>query len=540
MIFGVRIQQFIHEVRDRRQLRRVQIQHPRLQMRRLERDGFSESPQRRAGQFPATLPLQDLRATGHKPDAFLGCPVGVGHALRERQCARSGLSHVFRDFPGRGPRPVTVQGGQVHHAAERLIPGQVLHQGSPGLPLLHLHGFLDDTGVRCYRPPVFRRFAACQDDRLVTGRKAGCQFRRQTAAVPRQNPHAARLFHFRRPLRHDDALVRRPGGVRFVHSQDFRSRETRVAEGLPPDRGAREGMMRPVAVGEPPPAVQLAERQIHPPQSAEVLERDQLSGRREQITAMSQCLLQVPRGVQHVGCDDQVITVGGIALRDGVLFDVQSAVLDASASVAEARLRFRKEARGDVRVRVVEPAFREFRQDVGGRRPRARADLHHPQLAVVRHPGHQRPDRVAQHLVGGSGHRRFQIQIGRGRVSTAEQERQRVHAAEQRFGQGAATPPEQPDFGHAVGVLLRHRRRERLKVFRHLFRQRVPVSRDYHEAVAVRHQHAGPGEHFEHPAEQAPVLRNDVQPLPQIIGVHGLSRPPLPPEFFQGRERAGS
>ena len=248
--------------------------------------------------------------------------------------------------------------------------------------MLHLHGFLGNTGCRCCRSCVFRRFAACQDDRLVAGREVGCEFPCQATAVSRQNPHASRLFHLLRALRHDDALVRRPG--RLVHSQDFRSRETCVAESLPPYRRARQGMMWPVVVGKPPPAVQLAERQVHPTQSAEVLERDQLSRRREQLTAMSQCLLQVSRGVQHVGCDDQVITVGGIALRDRVLLDVQGAVLDASAAVPEPRLRFREEARGDVRVRVVEPAFRKLRQDVGGRRPRACADLHHPQPAVVR------------------------------------------------------------------------------------------------------------------------------------------------------------
>ena len=406
--------------------------------------------------------------------------------------------------------------------------------------MLHLHGFLGNTGCRCCRSCVFRRFAACQDDRLVAGCEVGCQFRRQATAVSRQHPHAARLLHLRRTLSHDDALVRRSGRVRFVHSQDFRSRETRVAECLPPHRGARQGMMRPVVVGKPPPAVKLAERQVHPTQSAEVLERDQLSRRREQLTAVSQCLLQVPRGVQHVGCDDQVITVGGIALRDRVLFDVQGAVLDASAAIPEPRLRFREEARGDVRVRVVEPAFRELRQDVGGRRPRARADLHHPQPAGVRQPGHQRPDRVAQHLVGRARHGRLQVQVGRGRVSAAEQERQRVHAAEQHFVKGAAAPPKQPDLGHAVGVSLRHRRGERLKILRHALGQRIVASHEHNEAVAIGRQHAGFGEHFEHPAEQAPVLRADVQPLPQGIGVHGLSRPPLPPQFFQGRERTGT
>ena len=227
-------------------------------------------------------------------------------------------------------------------------------------------------------------------------------------------------------------------------------------------------------------------------------------------------------------------------LRDRVLFDVQGAVLDASAAVTKASLRFREEARGDVRVRVVEPAFREFRQDVGGRRPRARADLDHSQPAVVRQPGHQRPDRVAQHLVGRARHRRLQIQIGRGRVSAAEQERQRIHAAEQHLGEGAAAPPKQPDLGHAVGILLLHRRGECLKVLRHVLRQRIVASRDHNEAVAVRRQHTRLGEHFKHPAEEAPVLRNDVQPLPQVIGVHGLSRPPLPPQLFQGRECTGT
>ena len=77
---------------------------------------------------------------------------------------------------------------------------------------------------------------------------------------------------------------------------------------------------------------------------------------------MRQGLLQIPRGVQHVGCDQQVAAVGIKALGDWVSFDVQRPVVDAAAAVAEPGLSLREESRGDIRIRVIEPAFGKLRK----------------------------------------------------------------------------------------------------------------------------------------------------------------------------------
>ena len=108
--------------------------------------------------------------------------------------------------------------------------------------------------------------------------------------------------------------------------------------------------MRAVPVSEPPPAVQLAEGEIHPTQAAKVFQRHQLTRRREQIPTVGERLVQKSGSVQHVGGDQQIVTVGGKSLCDGVLLDIQRTVFDASTAVAEPRLRFCKEGPAEISV----------------------------------------------------------------------------------------------------------------------------------------------------------------------------------------------
>ena len=535
VVLGVGIQQLIEDVGHGGRPAGVQIDHPRLEVRRFPRHRLAKTPQRGAGKLASALPFQDLRAARHEPYALGRRDVAIRHGLRQRERARPHAPHVFGDLRGGGLGPVTVQPHQVHHPVERHVLRQPLQQRSPRLAILRFHGRPENTGPVDLR--VLRRLAVRQHHRLVPRRQLGCQAGRHLPAVRRQDPRARRLRHLRRTLRHDDALVRHPVRLGLVRSQDFRSGEAGVAERPAPHRRVRQGVVRAVVVGETPPPVQLSEGQVHPAQAAQVLEGDQVSRRRQQVQAVPQGLRQVPGRVQHVGGDQQVVAVGLEALGDGVLLDIQRTVID--AFIAEARLGFGEEARGDIRVGVVEPSFRQLRQHGGGGRPRARADLQHPQSPPLRQPGHQRLDRVGQHPVRRPRHRRLEIQVGRGGLAAAEQQRQGIGAAAEHVGQGIGRPLEQPDLDQAVRIHLGHPRGECLGIPGHLLRPRIPRCHHYRKAVGGLLQDARPGEHFEHPAEEAAVFLVDVQPLPQLVGIHHLAGPALPPQLVQVRERIG-
>ena len=171
--------------------------------------------------------------------------------------------------------------------------------------------------------------------------------------------------------------------------------------------------MRTERVGEPPPAVQLAEREVHPPLAAQVLERQQLARRGQEGAAVPERLFQETGRVEHVRRDHEVVAVPFETLLDRVFLDVQHPVFDRRLASAEARLRFREEARRDVRVNVVEPTRRQLRQHERRGRTRAGPDLQHAEPAPVRERFQERCDRVSQHPVRRSGPRRLHVQVGR-------------------------------------------------------------------------------------------------------------------------------
>ena len=171
--------------------------------------------------------------------------------------------------------------------------------------------------------------------------------------------------------------------------------------------------------------------------------------------------------------------------------------------------------------------------------PGSRSDLDHPQAPAVGQLRNQRLDGVCQHPIGGARHRRLQVKVGRRRFAAAEQQRQRVLVAAQHVGQGEARPPEEPDLDLAVGIHPRHSISELVDVAWHVFRQRVVQTHDHFEPVLGLLHNTRVGEHFEHAAEDALVLRQDVEPFPQILGVNDLAQRSLPSQLFQGRERPG-
>ena len=59
--------------------------------------------------------------------------------------------------------------------------------------------------------------------------------------------------------------------------------------------------------------------------------------------------------------------MGVEALVNWVFLDIQRTILDAPTTIAEPRLRLGKEARGNIRVHVVEPPVGKLRQHRRGR-----------------------------------------------------------------------------------------------------------------------------------------------------------------------------
>ena len=252
---------------------------------------------------------------------------------------------------------------------------------------------------------------------------------------------------------------------------------------------------------------------------------------------MGKRLVQMARGVQHVGRDDQVVGVGVEALVDRVLLDVQNPEVDRGAVRAETRLRVGEEAGGDVGIHEVEPSGRKLRQEAFGRRADAGAHLQHAQPPPVRQFVHQRPDHLADHPVRRPPDRRQPIQIAGRRFRVAEQQRQRVLVAAEHLRKGARAAPEQPDLVRRVRESLGHLGQIPLGIARQFVRQRFASPDRYREAFVLRLQHARTGQNFQHPAKQMRMLGQNLEALAQLLRVHGSARPALPPQRFQGRER---
>ena len=213
-------------------------------------------------------------------------------------------------------------------------------------------------------------------------------------------------------------------------------------------------MVCTVAIGETPPAVQLAEDQIHPAPAALVLKCYQQPRRCQKRTAVGKRLVQTARGVQHVGRDDQVVSVGLEALIHGILLNVQHPVVDRGAPCVETRFCFGEKACGDVGVHVVKPAGRKLGQDAFGRRPDSGPHLQHAQLPPGRQVVHERANDLAQHPVRRPPDWSTPIEITGLRFRIAEQQRQRVLIAAKHLGQGTGTVPKQPDFVRRVREAL--------------------------------------------------------------------------------------
>ena len=263
----------------------------------LEGDDLAQSPQDGAGDLSQALPLQNLRSAGYEPKAVGGKGVSVGNALHQGQRAGAGVAHVRSYFLGGCLWTVAIERLKVYDAAEGDVPRQTLDQRLPLVTTFGVERGPENGGADYRRFVRVRRFGVRQNHHLIARGQLRREFLRQAGVVGCKHPDARRLCHLRRPPGHDDALVQGLGRVRFVNPEDFDRFKTRVAERLAPDRGASQGVVRAVVVGESPPAVQLAEGQVHPADAAEILECDQLAGGGKQISTVPQRFLQVAGGV---------------------------------------------------------------------------------------------------------------------------------------------------------------------------------------------------------------------------------------------------
>ena len=145
--FGVGIHEFVDEVGQRYGVRGIEVEHPRVQMRRFPSRHLAQTPQRGAGQFTLMLAFQHLPAAGDEPDALPRGNVGVRRALHESQRAAACSLRSLAQFAGCRVGAAPVQRSQMHDAAEWGVAGQTLKQRAPRFSAVGCQRRSDDGGL---------------------------------------------------------------------------------------------------------------------------------------------------------------------------------------------------------------------------------------------------------------------------------------------------------------------------------------------------------------------------------------------------------
>ena len=474
--FRVGVQQLVDQGGyGRRRVGGVKVNHARAQMGSFPAQHPAESPQQGAGNLAVAFAFQHLTAPGDEPDGLRRGGVGVHDSLGQGEGAAGGMLGVGGQLVGGSVGAVAVEGGKVNDAVEREVGRQRFQQRAPGFTAGKVHGHSDYfcrlVGVLTASISVW----AGQKDGLVAGGELGGQFVGHAAAVAGQNPYAGGFRHVGRAAGEYDAAVRGAGGVAWLRPQHGHVLKSGIGEGALPYLRAGQRVPGAVGVGESPPTVQLSKNQVNPALGAQALEGQERTGWPEQLPAVGECLVKVAGGVEHVGGDYQVVAVRVKALTGGVLLDVQSAIEDCGVAVAmaETGFGFGEEAGGYVGVGVFKASGGEFGQHGGGGRAGAGADFKDADAAAFGEVVQQHGYGVANQAVAGAGGRRFQIQVGGGRVAAAEQQGKRVGAAKEDVGQGVGGTSEDADFVSAVGVFTGHPIRECVGVGGDVVGQRV-------------------------------------------------------------------
>ena len=253
------------------------------------------------------------------------------------------MLHVPGDLARRRPPAVAVERREMHDSLQRLGRGQAVEQRFPRFPALQRHR-------RPHHLPEPRgrgglRAAVARDHHgLVPCRQLSGQRLAGPATVTDNHPDAGRWRRLGGRLRHDEAAVEQRVGAVLLDSEDRHVAEARVAKGLPPLGRADDRARGPVGIGKPPPPFEEPEGEVLPVPGPHELEHDEPPARGEQRAAVRQRLAQVPRGVQDVGGDRQVVAVPVEALRRRVGFNVEDSEVERGFLAAEARLGRREKA----------------------------------------------------------------------------------------------------------------------------------------------------------------------------------------------------
>ena len=124
---------------------------------------------------------------------------------------------------------------------------------------------------------------------------------------------------------------------------------------------------------------------------------------------MIECLVQVPRGVQDVGGDDQVEGMRFEFLFDRITLDIERPALHERVA-GELVLSVRREPWRDVGEHIFGAMFRQHRKDEAGRPAGSTADLQNPQRPALRRSSSDFDDRLLRQQVVQAKGRRILIE----------------------------------------------------------------------------------------------------------------------------------
>ena len=274
-------------------------------------------------------------------------------------------------------------------------------------------------------------------------------------------------------------------------------------------------MVGAILVGEPPPAVQLPKYHVLPATASQVFHRYQLPGRGQQLAAIGQRLAKVPGGVQHVHCNDQVISMQVETLVAGIPLNVQGAVFQRGSRIGEPVLGLGKEPRRNIGEHIREIPGPQLGQDHRSAGAGSRAHLQNPQGTPLRPVGHGSRNGFAQQPVRCAGCRGGEVIIGYPWPLSGEQNGQGVYVSLQHRGQRSAASPQQTQFDGAMGV---EGSQPVVKVIRvgHIFVGQGFSSPDSDPVfAAIPLQHSGVGQQAQHSVEKDCMFGEYAQLFPQ-------------------------
>ena len=503
--FPIRPRQFVRQrgggaIRPRIVLR-VQVHQPQIQFAPLRRHRGPEPPERRARKRPCKCVCrfrsERLSPPGNEPHARTGANPRVREPLDEPQRPRTERRELFPQLGAGRLRIIGPPPSEIRHAAQRRRRRQRREERTPRLPV-PLGGPPESL-----LPPASQFRLNLRPEHAAARQHEESRFRRRL--------HGA--------LRHDHRLA-------FPRLQELRLPIPRVRQGATPRLRARQRIVRPVRVGETPPARQQPEGQVQPALRRRPLDQHQQTRRRQQHPAVRERFPQVLGRVQHVRRQDQVVLVLREALLLRIALDVQHPVPHRRRPLREPLLRGSEQRGRDVREVVLRKVGGQHRKHRLRRRPGPRAHLQDAQPAPIRESGHRRRHRLPREAVHGQQAGGPRVEVLSPRL-LAEHQLQGVRPAPQHLRERRAATPQH---------LLLHRERGPVGSLAP-GRQRVPATQPHRPGARRTAVHQPClGKHRQKPLEEPPMVSRHLQLPPEFVRLERVPRRPLPTEFLEPRE----